>query len=83
MPAAAVEVFEQQHRGVAQLVGGAEPGQTTADGNVVFNGTVLGASQFSGSDGSLWDTNSYNVTVPAAPEYLVTHAVLEPPMVSA
>ena len=41
-------------------------GQTTADGNVVFNGTVLGASQFSGSDGSLWDTNSYNVTVPAA-----------------
>jgi cysteine-rich repeat protein len=40
-------------------------GQATADGNLLFNGGVLGASQFQGSDGFLWDTNSYNVTVPA------------------
>ena len=39
-------------------------GQTFADGNVTFNGTVVGTDQFRGSDGALWDVNTYNVTVP-------------------
>jgi uncharacterized repeat protein (TIGR01451 family) len=41
-------------------------GQSAADGNLIFNGVTLGTNQFPGSDGSLWDVNSYNVNVPAA-----------------
>ena len=41
-------------------------GQTTADTSLIFNGVNLGANQFQGSDGNLWDTNSYNITVPLA-----------------
>ena len=40
-------------------------GQTVPDGVLTFNAVSLGTSQFQGSDGNLWDTNSYNVTVPA------------------
>jgi uncharacterized repeat protein (TIGR01451 family) len=41
-------------------------GQAFPDGNVVFNGVTLASNQWNGSDGSLWDVRSYNVTVPAA-----------------
>ncbi|HEX5062143.1 MAG TPA: DUF4215 domain-containing protein, partial [Kofleriaceae bacterium] len=41
-------------------------GQSFPDGNLIFNGVTLGTDQFSGSDGSLFDTSSYNVNVPAA-----------------
>ncbi|MBK9036162.1 MAG: DUF4215 domain-containing protein [Myxococcales bacterium] len=40
-------------------------GQSFPDTALSFNGVGLGADQFQGSDGSLWDVNSYNVTVPA------------------
>lgn len=36
------------------------------DGALNFNSVLLGANQFPGGDGSLWDTNTYDVTVPAA-----------------
>jgi cysteine-rich repeat protein len=35
------------------------------DGNVLFNSNVVGVNQFNGSDGSLWDVLSYNVSIPA------------------
>ncbi len=35
------------------------------DGNLIFNGTLLGTNQFTGSDGSLMDVKSYNVSIPA------------------
>lgn len=38
-------------------------GQVSADGNLIFSGTIVGANQFPGSDGSLWDVNSYNVNL--------------------
>jgi cysteine-rich repeat protein len=41
-------------------------GQSFPDGEVVFNGGIVGVDQFPGSDGSLWDVNTYNVAVPAA-----------------
>lgn len=41
-------------------------GQSDADGNLVFNATVLGTSQFNGGEGALWDVATYNVPIPAA-----------------
>lgn len=41
-------------------------GQSESDGNLVFNAAVLGANQFSGGEGALWDVATYNVPIPAA-----------------
>ncbi len=40
-------------------------GQTSPDGNLLFNGTTIGIDQFPGSDGSLMDVRSYDVNIPA------------------
>lgn len=41
-------------------------GQSEADGNLVFNAAVLGANQFNGGEGALWDVATYDVLIPAA-----------------
>lgn len=40
-------------------------GQVFADGDLLFNGAVIGVDQFPGSDGSMLDARSYNVSVPS------------------
>jgi hypothetical protein len=37
-------------------------GQTFQDGDILFNGTTIDTDAFSGSDGPLWDTLTYDVT---------------------
>lgn len=38
-------------------------GQSTTDGALTFAGTTVGTNQFAGSDGALWDVNSYTVSM--------------------
>lgn len=39
--------------------------QAPPDGDLVFNGALIGIDQFPGSDGSMLDARSYNVSVPS------------------
>ena len=43
----------------------AADGQVFPDGEVLFNGAVIGVDQFPGSDGSMLDARSYDVSVPS------------------
>jgi len=67
------ETFSDTFAGVAAPITSAArfhlvvgDGQASSDGALIFNGLNLGTDQFSGSDGSLWDVKTYNITIPGA-----------------